>query len=97
MSAHCQVTGRKRGFGKAVSHARRRTKRRFDPNIEFQRHRLPGEDRCVRLALSATRVRDRDVIDGRPRAYHRAFGLSRVNLPQQAHAGFLPGVRKSSW
>ena len=46
---------------------------------------------------SATRVRNRDVIDGRPRAYHRAFGLSRVNLRQQAHAGFLPGVRKSSW
>jgi small subunit ribosomal protein S14 len=46
---------------------------------------------------SATRVRNRDVIDGRPRAYHRAFGLSRVNLRRQAHAGFLPGVRKSSW
>jgi small subunit ribosomal protein S14 len=43
------------------------------------------------------RVRNRDVIDGRPRAYQRAFGLSRVNLRQQAHAGFLPGVRRSSW
>ena len=46
---------------------------------------------------SATRVRNRDAVDGRPRAYHRAFGLSRVNLREQAHAGFLPGVRKSSW
>ncbi|MET7699909.1 30S ribosomal protein S14 [Streptomyces sp. NPDC005485] len=46
---------------------------------------------------SATRVRNRDSVDGRPRGYLRAFGLSRVNLRQQAHAGFLPGVRKSSW
>jgi small subunit ribosomal protein S14 len=46
---------------------------------------------------SATRVRNRDSVDGRPRGYLRTFGLSRVNLRQQAHAGFLPGVRKSSW
>ncbi|MYY80751.1 MULTISPECIES: 30S ribosomal protein S14 [unclassified Streptomyces] len=46
---------------------------------------------------SATRVRNRDSVDGRPRGYVGAFGLSRVNLREQAHAGFLPGVRKSSW
>ncbi|WFB08172.1 30S ribosomal protein S14 [Streptomyces sp. LX-29] len=46
---------------------------------------------------SATRVRNRDSVDGRPRGYLRAFGLSRVNLRAQAHAGYLPGVRKSSW
>ncbi|MEU5051413.1 30S ribosomal protein S14 [Streptomyces sp. NPDC021096] len=46
---------------------------------------------------SATRVRNRDAVDGRPRGYFRAFGLSRVNLREQAHAGYLPGVRKSSW
>lgn len=46
---------------------------------------------------SATRVRNRDSVDGRPRGYLGAFGLSRVNLRVQAHAGYLPGVRKSSW
>ncbi|MDQ1028311.1 small subunit ribosomal protein S14 [Streptomyces umbrinus] len=46
---------------------------------------------------SATRVRNRDSVDGRPRGYLRTFGLSRVNLRDQAHKGFLPGVRKSSW
>ncbi|GGZ14017.1 30S ribosomal protein S14 [Streptomyces poonensis] len=46
---------------------------------------------------SPTRVRNRDQVDGRPRGYFRAFGLSRVSLREQAHAGFLPGVRKSSW
>ncbi|WJV47086.1 30S ribosomal protein S14 [Streptomyces flavofungini] len=46
---------------------------------------------------SATRVRNRDSVDGRPRGYVGMFGLSRVRLRAQAHAGFLPGVRKSSW
>ncbi|MFE9680989.1 30S ribosomal protein S14 [Streptomyces sp. NPDC006285] len=46
---------------------------------------------------SATRVRNRDSVDGRPRGYLRKFGLSRVRTRQQAHAGFLPGVTKSSW
>lgn len=46
---------------------------------------------------SATRVRNRDAVDGRPRGYFRAFGLSRVSLREHAHAGYLPGVRKGSW
>ncbi|MGK5547571.1 30S ribosomal protein S14 [Streptomyces sp. URMC 127] len=46
---------------------------------------------------SPTRVRNRDSGDGRPRGYFRTFGLSRVSLRREAHAGHLPGVRKSSW
>lgn len=46
---------------------------------------------------SATRLRNRDAVDGRPRGYLRAFGLSRVRMRAMAHAGELPGVTKSSW
>ncbi|WP_274561108.1 30S ribosomal protein S14 [Streptomyces spiramyceticus] len=46
---------------------------------------------------SATRVRNRDSVDGRPRGHLRKFGLSRVRMREQAHAGYLPGIRKSSW
>ncbi|MFD8080498.1 30S ribosomal protein S14 [Kitasatospora sp. NPDC059722] len=46
---------------------------------------------------SATRIRNRDAVDGRPRGYVGAFGLSRINLRTLAHAGHLPGVRKASW
>ena len=46
---------------------------------------------------SATRLRNRDAVDGRPRGYFRKFGLSRVRLRDLAHAGELPGVTKSSW
>ena len=46
---------------------------------------------------SPTRVRNRDVADGRPRGYVGKFGLSRVRLREMAHRGELPGVTKSSW
>ncbi|UOY03319.1 30S ribosomal protein S14 [Blastococcus sp. PRF04-17] len=46
---------------------------------------------------SPTRLRNRDVADGRPRGHLRKFGLSRIRFRQMAHAGELPGVRKSSW
>ncbi|MEV6983661.1 30S ribosomal protein S14 [Sphaerisporangium sp. NPDC051017] len=46
---------------------------------------------------SATRVRNRDSVDGRPRGHLRAFGLSRVRFREMAHRGELPGVRKASW
>lgn len=46
---------------------------------------------------SATRLRNRDVGDGRPRGYLRKFGISRVRMRQMAHRGELPGVTKSSW
>jgi small subunit ribosomal protein S14 len=46
---------------------------------------------------SATRVRNRDSVDGRPRGYLGRFGLSRIRFRQMAHRGELPGVTKSSW
>lgn len=46
---------------------------------------------------SASRLRNRDAVDGRPRGYLRAFGVSRVRLRELAHGGYLPGLRKSSW
>ncbi|MFJ8787392.1 30S ribosomal protein S14 [Streptomyces sp. NPDC102476] len=46
---------------------------------------------------SATRLRNRDAVDGRPRGHLRKFGLSRIRVREMAHAGELPGVAKSSW
>jgi small subunit ribosomal protein S14 len=46
---------------------------------------------------SATRYRNRCNVTGRPRAYYRKFGLSRIALRSMAHLGELPGIRKASW
>jgi small subunit ribosomal protein S14 len=37
------------------------------------------------------------MVNGRPKAYIRRFGLSRITFREMAHKGFLPGVTKSSW
>ncbi|MDB1086623.1 50S ribosomal protein L28 [Streptomyces sp. ACA25] len=62
MSAHCQLTGRKPGFGNAISHSHRRTKRRFNPNVQRKRYWLPSEGRHVRLTLSTKGIRTIDTI-----------------------------------
>ncbi|MFD5029393.1 50S ribosomal protein L28 [Streptomyces sp. NPDC058220] len=62
MSAHCQLTGAKPGFGNNISHSHRRTSRRFDPNIQRKRYWLPSEGRYIRLTLSAKGIKAIDVI-----------------------------------
>lgn len=46
---------------------------------------------------SPTRHKNRDALHGRPRAYMRRFGLSRINFREKASKGEIPGVTKSSW
>ena len=46
---------------------------------------------------SPVRLHNRCAITGRPRAFYRRFGVSRLVLRRLAHQGELPGVRKSSW
>ena len=46
---------------------------------------------------SKVRLRNRCSITGRPRAYIRKFGLSRITFRELASQGKIPGVTKSSW
>ncbi len=46
---------------------------------------------------SRTRLRNRDMLDGRPRGYLRKFGISRVKFRQMANRGEIPGIKKASW
>lgn len=46
---------------------------------------------------SPTRRRNRCLETGRPRAYMRQFGLSRISFREHASKGEIPGVTKSSW
>lgn len=43
------------------------------------------------------RLKNRDLIDGRPHAYMRKFGMSRINFRNLAHKGQIPGIKKASW
>lgn len=46
---------------------------------------------------SPIRVRNRCRITGRPRAYLRKYGVSRLTFRELATQGKVPGVTKSSW
>ena len=61
MAATCQVTGAVPGFGHNVSHSKRRTKRRFNPNIQKKRYYVPSLRRNVTLNVSAKGIKVIDV------------------------------------
>lgn len=46
---------------------------------------------------SPIRKRNRCSVTGRPRAYMRKFGVSRITFRELASNGKIPGVTKSSW
>ena len=46
---------------------------------------------------SPTRWKNRCTETGRPHAYMRTFGLSRLSFREHAAKGEIPGVTKASW
>ena len=66
---------------------------------------LPLEERfSARLKLaklprnsSKTRIRNRCMITGRPRAFYRKLKMSRIALRDLGSNGQIPGLVKSSW
>jgi small subunit ribosomal protein S14 len=46
---------------------------------------------------SASRLRKRCAITGRPRGVYRKFGLARTKLREATMRGDVPGLRKASW
>ena len=57
MSKICQVTGKKAMTGNNVSHSKRRTKRKFYPNLFVKKYYLPEEERWISLKVSAAGIR----------------------------------------
>lgn len=53
-------------------------------------HKLPRNS-------SPTRLKNRCQETGRPHAYMRTFGLSRISFREHASKGEIPGVTKASW
>jgi small subunit ribosomal protein S14 len=46
---------------------------------------------------SATRIRNRCEVTGRPRAFYRKMRMSRIALRELGSRGQIPGLVKSSW
>ena len=52
MSKVCQVTGKKPMFGNNVSHAKNKTRRKFNVNLQKKKFWVPEENRYITLRLS---------------------------------------------
>lgn len=84
-----------------LQYAKRRAKLKVVANDES----VPQEERfAARLKLaklprnsSATRVRNRCEITGRPRGNYRKLRLCRIKLRELASSGQIPGMIKASW
>ncbi len=57
MTKTCQITGKKVMVGNNVSHSKRRTKRKFYPNLFNKKFYYQEEDRWITLLISAAGIR----------------------------------------
>lgn len=60
MSRTCQVTATGPQFGHRVSHSHRRTRRRFDVNVQSKKYWVPSLERRVTLTVSARGIKTID-------------------------------------
>jgi small subunit ribosomal protein S14 len=69
-----------------------------DPNTTFdQKEAAHVKMQKLPRDSSATRIRNRCGLTGRPHGYYRKFGLSRNKLREATMRGDVPGVVKASW
>lgn len=67
-------------------------------NVDFET-RLEAVTKLSEMPrnASATRIRNRCEITGRPRGFHRKFRMSRIAVRELGSLGLIPGLIKSSW
>ncbi|MEZ4705512.1 MAG: 30S ribosomal protein S14 [Bdellovibrionota bacterium] len=73
-------------------------KKSVDQNLSLE-ERMAATQQLASMPRnsSATRIRLRCGITGRPRGNFRKFGLSRIKFRELAHSGEISGVTKASW
>jgi large subunit ribosomal protein L28 len=57
MAKICPITGKRPRSGNKVSHAHNKTRRRWEPNLQWKRIWMPSEGRFVRMRVSTRGLR----------------------------------------
>lgn len=57
MARVCQLTGKRMMVGNNVSHSKRRTKRRFYPNLIDKKFYIPEDNKWVSLRISTSALK----------------------------------------
>jgi small subunit ribosomal protein S14 len=83
-----KYSGRRARLKAIVSDKTRPMEERFSASLKLAK--LPRN-------ASATRIRNRCEVTGRPRAYYRKLKMSRIALRELGSKGLIPGLVKSSW
>lgn len=60
MAKICPITGKRPMVGNNVSHANNKTKRRFEPNLQYKRFWVESQNRFVTLRVSTKGIRTID-------------------------------------
>jgi small subunit ribosomal protein S14 len=83
-----QFSGRRSRLKEVTQDKARPMEERFEATLKLAQ--MPRNS-------SATRVRNRCEMTGRPRAFYRKHKLSRIALRDLGNKGLIPGLVKSSW
>jgi small subunit ribosomal protein S14 len=94
-----EKNARRRKMTKSLSGRRARLKAIIGDKEKPMEERFAASLKLAQLPRnsSATRIRNRCEVTGRPRAYYRKLKLSRIALRELGARGLVPGLVKSSW
>jgi small subunit ribosomal protein S14 len=94
-----EKNNRRRKLAKKFSGRRSRLKAIVDDKTRPMEERFEAALKLATLPRnsSATRIRNRCEVTGRPRAFYRKLKMSRIALRELGSKGLIPGLVKSSW
>ena len=94
-----EKNNRRRKMAKSTSGRRARLKAIARDKTKPMEERFAATLKLAELPRngSATRIRNRCEVTGRPRAYYRKLKMSRIALRDLGAKGMIPGLVKSSW
>src|SRR5690242_5631285 len=94
-----EKNNRRRRLAKKYSGRRNRLKTIAMDKTKPMEERFAASLKLAELPrnASATRIRNRCELTGRPRGFYRKHKLSRIALRELGSKGLIPGLLKSSW
>ena len=83
-----QYAGKRKALMETANNEQLSLEERFDARLKLAK--LPRNS-------APSRIRNRCLITGRPRAFYRKLKMSRIALRELGSNGQIPGLVKSSW
>ena len=94
-----EKNNRRRKMAKSQSGRRARLKEIANDRAKPMEERFAASLKLAAMPRngSATRIRNRCEVTGRPRGFYRKLKMSRIALRELGAKGLVPGLVKSSW